>query len=210
MPVHPVSDPPYDFSHSKGSQNRSDPQPLNMPKESPGHKDGQCQTGHVKTDLHPGIGKPRDLRKFPGKKIRRRNRHLTSVSQSDSKADQQITDTEIQDLKEDPLGQKSNPGFMEIHRYTEEKSHHKTEQIGQMYLSPENKQGSHQEGLEYISPGSQGNLRKHLIKGIRNTGNGRNPRPGIQHQHDCKTVYKDQGDQRQFPSDLYFFLFHKT
>ena len=95
MPVHPFSDPPYDFSHSKSSQNRSDSQPFNMPKESPGHKDGQCQTGHVKTDLHPGIGKPRDLRKFPGKKIRRRNRHLTSVSQSNSKADQQITDTEI-------------------------------------------------------------------------------------------------------------------
>ncbi len=95
MPVHPVTDPSDNFSHSKGSQNSSDPQALHISQEGPGHKDGQGQTGYVKTDLHSGIGQSRDPGKFPWKKICRYNGHLTPVRQSNTKADKQVADTEI-------------------------------------------------------------------------------------------------------------------
>ena len=81
MPVHPVSDPPDNFSHGKSSKNGSDPQPLYMAQEGPGHKDGQGQTRHIKADFYSGIGKSCNLRKFPWKKIRRYNGHLTPVCQ---------------------------------------------------------------------------------------------------------------------------------
>lgn len=156
------------FSHGKGSEEGADAEAFQMSQTEKRHAGGDQQTDNVERDLNFRITDAGDLGKFPWEKVRRDNRHLTAVGDGDAERNHKIADDEIQNPQRQCCRQQINPHFMYINHDSKEKSHHKTEQIGDDKTFSHDHENSDEQSLENVCPGTQCQCGKHLGKSVGN------------------------------------------
>lgn len=80
------------LSHRKCRKNCADSKPFQMTEKDKGHAGSDGQADDIKGNLDFRIGNTRNLSKLSREKVRRNDRELTAVGQSDSKTDQNVAD----------------------------------------------------------------------------------------------------------------------
>ena len=207
--VQQIAERRHRFTHRESGEDGADAEPVQMAQKTKGQKSRDGQTDHVKGNLDLCIGNMGDLGQLPGKQVCGNNREPAAVGQGDAKADEQIADRKIENLEGQPRGKKVDPRLVDVQQLAEHKAHQKAAEIGGHKLPPEHHQAQHQYALKDICPCAQRQHREHLGEGVGDAGNGGDPRPGVQHQHNAEAVDEHRCRQRQLsPEGLFFCCFH--
>ena len=160
-----------------------------------------CQTDDIEANFDFGVRNARNIGQLPGKQVRGDDGQLAAVGERNAQADQAVAHHKIHHPHGNVVGQDVDPGLMHIQQLAEYKAHHKAEQVAGHKLFAQQHQAEHQAPLEQVGPGAQREHGPHLGKGKGHTGNSRNARPGIEHQHHAKAVHQHGNAQCQFAAE---------
>ena len=84
-----------DLTHRKRGEDRSDSKTFDMTEETESQSRSHGEAGHVEGDLDSGVGYFEDLSCFTREQVGRDDRESAAVGECNSKAEQQVADTKI-------------------------------------------------------------------------------------------------------------------